>query len=85
MFRVIEHLGLTKLDLRENIADAIIQNQLLSEIVEECKDDLKVRLLNDSIADNEDIIDDSRKTLVELSEAIEVLQAFTEMSNKKRP
>jgi hypothetical protein len=85
MLRVIEHLGLTKIDLNENIADAIMQNQLLSEIVEECSDDLKVRLLNDSITDNEDIIADAGKTLVELNEAIDVLLAFNCICNRKRP
>lgn len=85
MNRVIEHLGLVKMDLRDTISSKVIENSLLDEIVDECKDELRVKLVSESIVDNEDIIDDAKRSLKEIDEAIEILQAFIKMNNKKRP
>ncbi|MCH4891209.1 hypothetical protein EZV73_26760 [Acidaminobacter sp. JC074] len=83
MTRVIEQLELSKIDLKDAIADKIIENSVLEQIVTECKDELEVKFIKECIDDNEDIIKESKEILVEVNEAIEILSIC--LDSKKRP
>lgn len=85
MFRIIEHLGLLKMDLREAVATKTIENATLSNIISECKDNHKVSFLESCIEDNESIIDESKATLLEVDQVVMYLESNSEDFNKKRP
>ena len=85
MFRIIEHLGLLKMDLREAVATKTIENTTLSNIILECKDDHKVSFLVSCIEDNESIIEESKATLLEVDQVVMYLEDSSEDFNKKRP
>ncbi len=83
MFRIIEHLDLVKDDLRVAIADKTIENTLFSEMILECEDHLEVKKIKKDFESNEDIISESKATLIEVDDAIEILKICSE--DKKRP
>ena len=85
MFRVIEHLGLLKMDLREAVATKTIENTTLSNIISECKDNHKVSFLESCIDDNESIIEESKATLLEVEQVVMFLESSSDDFNKKDP
>ncbi len=84
MFRVIEHLGLLKMDLKEAVTAKTIENATLYKITKECQDNHEVGFLESCIDDNESIIEESKATLLELDQVVKILES-SEAINKKRP
>ena len=85
MERIIEHLGLLKDDLREAVATLSIENSNLIAIVEECGDKFAVKRMKKHIEDNEDIIYESKETLIEANFVIALLESNMTIEHKKRP
>lgn len=87
MYRVIDQLNLKKQDLKDLVVKLTIENNIKSKIVCECKDVLKVQLLEEDIEDNNISVIDALETLDEIDQVIKILQKSIKSKQKieKRP
>ena len=87
MERVIERLGLVKIELNDQIVNLLIHNKKIEKMIPECKDPLLKKIMISNYEDNLEIINDAKLDIEEIDQVVEVLTTACEISemHKKRP
>lgn len=73
MDRVIEQLEFRKQDLKGLIVKLTLENDIKTKIIDECKDELKVQLLEEDVEENNFAIADALEVLDEMEVATNIL------------